>query len=519
MTAIDALRPRRIALGVMISLIVCFQLYKSFNVLEDLTPAMFRPAIDQTAENTNMREGNLSRPSSADGATGNTTIGAFVNTSGTSHFQPLEPDVVRRLLNPPPTNRTMNACVLIMDDTIRLIEWLAYHYTVLPLGHLMVAIDPNSKRLDKIDRILNDWREYITIDAYYNDSFLTLDPHEGWGRRVRGARNRTLRWLRNENGTIFRSQAHKRRQNFFSGFCFRELYEKNKRDWTLLTDTDEYVTFNYRYPETEDPTIYDSETDQKSLADVDIERARLLPFRDLLANMTERVTIAQYLETYEGIVSGSESRPNYCIRIPGLTFSSLESDPVDMARDFATGMDGNNLMTLRQRQHAAKDGSFSKAMLHLRTANGSDWFDRSSVYNVHSPNKRMCGVKKFPSGSGADYISSLFRIHHYRAGTVEAYLERAGDWRGAELLRYFDRNVESVGNNTDLTHWFKWFVDKVGKEAADRLLIQPLNETYNEIGNLRRITEAKENISRHVPSLFVQQEPANYSWANLTIGA
>jgi hypothetical protein len=44
-----------------------------------------------------------------------------------------------------------------------------------------------------------------------------------------------------------------------------------------------------------------------------------------------------------------------------------------MTRDFASGMDGGNLMTLRQHQQAAKDGSFSKAMLHLRTADGSDW--------------------------------------------------------------------------------------------------------------------------------------------------
>jgi hypothetical protein len=293
-----------------------------------------------------------------------------------------------------------------------------------------------------------------------------------------------------------------RRQNFFSAFCFRDLYEKDKRDWTLLTDTDEFVTFNYRYPETEDPTKYDSETKQISRADVDIERARVIPFRDLLANMTKRVTIAQYLETYDDIVSASKGRPNYCMRIPGLAFSALESNDFEIARDFSSGMDGSNLMTLRQRQHAPKDGSFSKAMLHLRMADGINWFDRSSILNVHTPNRRMCGIQKFPSGSGADYISSLFRIHHNKAGTVEAYLERAHDWRGVELWRYFDRNVETVGENSDLTHWFKWFVDKVGEEAAGRLLLQSLNETYTEMGNLRLITEAKEKISRRVASLL-----------------
>lgn len=53
---------------------------------------------------------------------------------------------------------------------------------------------------------------------------------------------------------------------FFPGFCVRELYDKNKRGWAILTDTDEFVTFNYRYPETEDPTEYDSGTKHTSRA-------------------------------------------------------------------------------------------------------------------------------------------------------------------------------------------------------------------------------------------------------------
>jgi hypothetical protein len=81
----------------------------------------------------------------------------------------------------------MNACMLIMDDTIRFVEGLAYHYTVLPLGHLVVAIDANSKRIDKI---LKAWREYINIDTYQNDPFFTLGHYEGWGRQVWGPNQR-----------------------------------------------------------------------------------------------------------------------------------------------------------------------------------------------------------------------------------------------------------------------------------------------------------------------------------------
>ena len=439
----------------------------------------------------------------------------------------LSPQDVNLLLNPPPTEQTMNACLFIMDDTIRLMEWLAYHYTVLPLGHLIVAIDPKSKRIDKINSILTMWREYITIDAYYNDTFLTLGPDEGWGRSVWGPNNRPRGWFKNKNGFTYRSQAHKRRQNFFSGYCFGELYEKNKRGWTILTDTDEFITFNYRYAETEDVSRYDSETLYTSREEIDIDRAMKVPVRDLLRNMTPRVTIAQYLATYDTVYGGAKER---CMRIPGLTFTSHESNASVMAADSPDGMDGSHLMTLRQRKHAAKDGSFSKAMLHLRTATGKEWFQFGTVLNVHTPNRRMCGktTKKSFSGSGADYISSLFRIHHYKAGTIESFLERAGDWRGGGLWRfYFDRNVDTVGENNDLTYWFKWFVDKVGRKAADKLLLQPLNETYEEIGNLRHIQEAKEKIAKLVPnllgtgnsSIYLPPEPSYYNRTNHTIGA
>ena len=38
-----------------------------------------------------------------------------------------------------------SACLLLKDNNIILPEWLAYHYTVLPLRRLIVAVDPSSK--------------------------------------------------------------------------------------------------------------------------------------------------------------------------------------------------------------------------------------------------------------------------------------------------------------------------------------------------------------------------------------
>ena len=41
-------------------------------------------------------------------------------------------------------DEAFSACMLVMDDNHRLTEWLAYHYHVLPLRYLVVAVDPKA---------------------------------------------------------------------------------------------------------------------------------------------------------------------------------------------------------------------------------------------------------------------------------------------------------------------------------------------------------------------------------------
>ena len=46
--------------------------------------------------------------------------------------------------------------MLVMDDNHRLTEWMAYHYHVLPLRYMIVAVDPRSKTSPT--HIFNQWR-------------------------------------------------------------------------------------------------------------------------------------------------------------------------------------------------------------------------------------------------------------------------------------------------------------------------------------------------------------------------
>ena len=63
----------------------------------------------------------------------------------------------------PPTREGLSACLLVNDENPRLPEWIAYHYHVLPLGALTVAVDPASR--SSPEDILNRWRTHMGVDA------------------------------------------------------------------------------------------------------------------------------------------------------------------------------------------------------------------------------------------------------------------------------------------------------------------------------------------------------------------
>jgi hypothetical protein len=82
---------------------------------------------------------------------------------------------------PPPPGSTQNSstfmssCLLWMDDNHYLVEWLAYHYTVLPLRRLIICIDPQSQTspLSILERYSS--RGLMNITIWYEDD---LFPEE-----------------------------------------------------------------------------------------------------------------------------------------------------------------------------------------------------------------------------------------------------------------------------------------------------------------------------------------------------
>ena len=406
----------------------------------------------------------------------------------------------------------MSACLFIMDDSIRLLEWLAYHYTVLPLSHLIVAIDPHSCRVDRLVKILKAYQNLIKIEFYTRDEeWITgLKDDEGWGRQIYDPSGKKKKWFLQKNSTTYQAQNHKRRQNYFSSICLQRLYELGSRQWTILLDSDEFLIYNYRHSSYEQNATYDAATDIVTKEDIQMARNRILPLRETtLPRLSERVTISDYLDKYISTnfpanytppdlsrLSSAErkalrlqgpkdhaletagakiDRAPRCIRFPHLQFSSKEDKNSDQPASL--------LLTSRQVFVGPLDNQFSKAMLDLSQAKSSNWFNPKNLVNVHTPSRRMCGrVSKQAefSASGTDYLSSLFRIHHYRSGTIETYLERSGDYRGSGLWRFYaERNIHHpVAKIVDILPWQSWFIHKVGKKTATKLLFTPLEQFY-----------------------------------------
>jgi hypothetical protein len=127
-----------------------------------------------------------------------------------------------------------SACLLIMDANHLLIEWLAYHYHVLRLRHLIVAVDPRS--MTTPTDILHRRVERMNIQIWYDEErYINLqDFHQQVEERMEEY---------NREASNFERSAHRIRQREFNKECII-VHKMNDRGWTFLTDTDEFVYMN-----------------------------------------------------------------------------------------------------------------------------------------------------------------------------------------------------------------------------------------------------------------------------------
>ena len=142
-----------------------------------------------------------------------------------------------------------SACLLIKNNNIILPEWLAYHYTVLPLRRLIVAVDPSSD---------TDPQSIFDMYGKIGMNITVWRNHSYW---IDGAKShQKIEWHPSEEEKQQEKFGHYAQDRLvyhqitFYTQCLRSLKSEN-RTWTTIIDTDEYLAFNY-YDPREGPTTW-----------------------------------------------------------------------------------------------------------------------------------------------------------------------------------------------------------------------------------------------------------------------
>jgi hypothetical protein len=321
-----------------------------------------------------------------------------------------------------PSSEFFAACLLVMDDNHFLTEWVAYHYHVLPLRHLIVAVDPRSQTSPQ--SIIERWNNHSDLnivtwwkDSDYISNQTELDEAESWV---------ALKFLDdNPSQELIR---HRARQRLFYYHCLQE-HRREKRTYTILTDTDEYVTINYA-------TVNNTKSPMVA--------SRMIP---PITTPGSVLQLLQHEHKYHANNSTLIETP--CIQIPRSRFGTFEDDrnSDETSREAAAtaaglSMNASQFATLRWLYHAAPQNYFqnriSKTVIDVSRITLDS--DLRPVDSIHRPLKQYCGQRKLHIRAH----DQLLLLHHY-LGTWEQYNFRQDARQGNERsLKVRTRNISMV---------------------------------------------------------------------------
>ncbi|KAL3934214.1 MAG: hypothetical protein SGARI_003491, partial [Bacillariaceae sp.] len=201
---------------------------------------------------------------------------------------------------------------MFMDDNPILPEWLAYHYTKLPLRRLIVAVDPRSQTSPS--EILQRWEGRMEITEWSDVDFMPpplMDKHLT---------------IPDDNHEELTSLFRQRQEEFYTRCMARLKYEG--RTWTSFVDTDEFILIN----ENAQPQ-YKIPSDN-----------HLSTFGTVLDGM--------HHAQHENEFLAKEVLNSPCLAMSRIGFGVKESTPEQVQKDVPYGFDGNDFQTMRWRRHA-----------------------------------------------------------------------------------------------------------------------------------------------------------------------
>jgi len=342
-------------------------------------------------------------------------------------------------LPPPPTignndKDSFAACLLIKDDNHWLIEWLAYHYFVMPLRNLIVTIDPTSRTSPQ--SILKRWsdRKLIHIELWHDVDFMP--------------QNITAKAKNYDNNA--RLMLHRVRQTNFYRRCISTFREKGL-DWLMMVDTDEFVLPSYA--------------------------------SGYFGNVTSRIpfeepgSVLRALQYQEQITRKNQT----CVYMPRFFFGSKTSSSNKVQHLVSEKLDAKNMLTQNFLFRNSRQNNNGKNLLHLQRVPNIRAFR-----SVHHISKSYCPDPDRMQGLNQNR-NALIRVHHY-LGTKEQYVFREdprdvdqtsnSTTAAAALMTYHVRGEErydklnKAANHEDhaAKAWIRGFALRMGITTAAKLL-------------------------------------------------
>jgi Glycosyl transferase family 2 len=363
------------------------------------------------------------------------------------------------LPNPEPVangSSTFAACLLVMDDNHRLTEWLAYHYHILPLRYLVIAVDERSQTTPT--HILNQWRRRgMTIVQWTDADF--------W-RRKDGS---LLQPMPDDAAFQQKRDRHRGRQKYFYKQCLLHM-KRAHRTWVALHDSDEYLVYNQNL-------VHQSQSAAKIPTPSTAQAGAMITY----INQQFRAGEPYFAKTP-------------CLGVPRLFFGA---DPARINAErvvrnvppvLVDSKSGNLAMamdTLVYRHHAPRDDFVKNALGKvLMDVSRIDVAAAPYFMSLHRPIKTIC-----PAPWHKDAEAGL-RIHHY-LGSWDSYSFRDDARRGGERSwEQWEYKATTVSNHPDadsddvIRPWVSGLVEAHGQDVAlDMLEHVGLPPSYHNANN------------------------------------
>ncbi|KAG7357844.1 hypothetical protein IV203_014431 [Nitzschia inconspicua] len=398
-------------------------------------------------------------------------------------------------------NESFSACLLTMeDDAIGLLhEWLAYHYTKLPLRRLIVANDPRSRTVPH--SVLERWHDKITISEWTDHDYFPVSY-----RRAILNKN----YHKNQSSTFDPwTTLHRFRQRFFFFKCLRQL-KREGRTWVALIDSDEFLQSpnpRWRYLPNIMATTTTKTTTTKTMMAQDNHDVTKKDNHSMIL-VWSSWTVMDFLHRLHNHPPTTQP----CISVPRLLFGTK---PLDTTTTTTTTV-------LQQQQHRLVDKTLDSISMSRKdfVTLQWQWHGRIDDTTLNRAGKAIVDVSQIPFSvmdlnrtdihrPVMDYCSaesvwntnteSFLILHHY-IGSWEQWSFRSDPRQTRTKERYDKYKTLDVEHDDSITSWLDEFVQQVGIETAKVLLegtgrVQNIQQDSSKGGGRRANTSSSSSSS------------------------